>query len=160
MISTIVFNRRSIRKRGRTSLVDNLLNAIASPFTDQITTVRLPEKFQVPSIATFTEIEDLAKHLDNYRAHLNLHGTPKELACRAFPFTLFKNARDWFKKLPPKSIDSFDALGRKFLIQFLTGRIRNKPYSHLLTLGQHDNESLKDFIMRFNQVKLSMDDHR
>lgn len=135
------------------------MNEIASPFTDQIVAVHLPEKFKVPSIATFTEIEDSAEHLDNYRAHLDLHGTPKELACRAFPLTLFENARNWFRKLPPKSIDSFDALGRKFLIQLLAGRIRKKPYNNLLTLGQHDNESLKDFIMRFNQVKLSVDNH-
>jgi hypothetical protein len=39
----------------------------------------------------------------------------------------------------------------------MAGRIRKKPSSHLLTLRQHDDESLKDFIMRFNQVKLYVD---
>jgi hypothetical protein len=127
---------------------------MASPFTDQISAILLPEKFKVPSITTFTGNEDPTEHLDNYRAHLDLHETVTEVACRAFPFILFGSARDWFRKLSAKSIDSFDDLGRKFLVQFLVGRVRKKPSGHLMPLCQQDDESLKDHIMRFSQAKL------
>jgi len=54
------------KEKGRTFLVHNLLNGIASPFTYQIAAVLLSEKFKVSSIATFTGIEDPTKHLNNY----------------------------------------------------------------------------------------------
>jgi hypothetical protein len=57
------------------------MHCTASPFTNQIAVVLLPEKFKVPSIVTFTRIEDPIEHLDNYQAHLDLHGTPTEVAC-------------------------------------------------------------------------------
>jgi hypothetical protein len=103
------------KEKGKTSLEDNLLHGTASHFINQISVVLHPKKFKVPSIITFTRIKDPTEHLDNYRAHMDLHGTSTVVACRAFPLTLFGSARDWFRKLPPKSIDSFNDLGRNFL---------------------------------------------
>jgi hypothetical protein len=101
--------------KSKTSLVDNLLQKMASPFTDQVASFHLPEEFKVPDISIYTGLEDPIEHLDNFGAHLNLHGTPDEVACRAFPLTLSGNALDWFRKLPPKSIKEFDALDKTFL---------------------------------------------
>jgi len=47
------------QEKGKTSMVDNLLHG-------RILAVCLPKKFKVPSIAVFTETEDLTEHLDNY----------------------------------------------------------------------------------------------
>lgn len=74
-----------------------------------------PDKFKVPNIKLFTRHEDPTKHLDQYQDHLDLHNTFDEVACRAFSLTLGGNAKDWFKKLPPNSIESFADLGRNFL---------------------------------------------
>jgi hypothetical protein len=63
-------------------------------------------------------------------------------------------ARDWLRNLPPRSIDRFDTLGRKFLAQFMSGRARRKPKRYLLSVRQGPNESLKDYLWRFNQEKL------
>jgi hypothetical protein len=108
------------RDKGKTSLVDNLLQKTASPFINQVASFCLPEKFKVPDIAIYTELEDPIKHLENYRSHLDLHGTPDEIACRAFPLPW--HTRDWFRQLPPKSINDLDALDKTFLTQFLAGR--------------------------------------
>jgi hypothetical protein len=85
---------------------------------------------------------------------MSLHKTPDVVACRAFPLTLSGKARDWLRNLLPKSIDNFDTLGRKFLTQFVSGRTRRKPRGYLLSVGQGPNESLKDYLWRFNQEKL------
>jgi hypothetical protein len=69
------------QEKGKTSLVDNLLHRTASPFTGQILAVHLPKNLKVSSIVVFTKTEDLTQHLDNYRAHLDLHGTPSKVAC-------------------------------------------------------------------------------
>lgn len=79
------------------------------------------------------------------------------MACQAFLLTLLGNARDWFRKLPPKSINSFDGLAKMFLTQFLAGRVRRKPAGSLMSLHQGLNESLKDYLMRFNQKKLAIE---
>ncbi len=75
---------------------------------------------------------------------------PVEVASRAFPLTLSGNALGWFKKLPPKSINDYDALGKMLLTQFLPRRVRRKPSGSLMSLYQDPDESLKDYFMRFN----------
>jgi hypothetical protein len=63
-------------------------------------------------------------------------------------------ATEWFGNLKPQSINSFDMLGRKFLNQFLAVRRRKKNPTYLLSLVQGKAESLKDYLQRFNQEKL------
>jgi hypothetical protein len=55
---------------------------------------QLPKKFKVPQIMSYTGDEDPLDHLENFQAHLDLHGTSDEVACRAFPLTLSRNAQD------------------------------------------------------------------
>lgn len=82
--------------KSKTSLADNLLQKTASPFTVQVAGLRLPETFKVLDIATFTGFKDPIEHLENYGSHLDLHGTPEEIACRAFPLTLQKKKKTGF----------------------------------------------------------------
>jgi hypothetical protein len=112
--------------KGKASLVENLLQKTTSPFTEEVENICLPEKFKVPEIPLYTGLEDPVEHLDNFRAHMDLHRTPEMVACRAFPLTLSGNARDWFRTLPPNSIRHFEDLGRMFLTQFMAGRVRRK----------------------------------
>jgi hypothetical protein len=119
--------------------------------------IQLPEKFKIPAIQTYTGIEDPIEHLDNYKMHMDLQGTPQEMACRAFPLTLSGSARNWLRKLPPSSITCFDDLGRKFVTQFLAGCKRKKPSGQLMAMRQKEGESLKDYVVRFNQAKLTVD---
>jgi hypothetical protein len=142
--------------KGKTSRVDSLLNR-SSPFTERVMAIQLPEKFKIPAIQAYTGIEDPTEHLDNYKMHMDLNGTPQEMACRAFPLTLSGSARDWFRKLPPNSITCFDDLGQKFVTQFLAGCKRKKPFGQLMAMRQKEGESLKDYVARFNQTKLTVD---
>lgn len=45
-----------------------------------------------------------------------------------------------------------------FLTQFLPGRKRKRTLAYLLNLKQGDSEALKDFIHRFNQERLNVED--
>jgi hypothetical protein len=78
-----------IQQKGkeRSSRVDNLLNR-SSPFTKRIMSIQLFEKFKIPSVQLYTGVEDPTEHLDSYKMHADLQGTPQELACKAFPLTL------------------------------------------------------------------------
>jgi hypothetical protein len=61
--------------KGKISQVDSLLNR-SFPFTERIMAIQLPEKFKIPSIQTYIGIEDPIEHLDNYKTHMDLQGTP------------------------------------------------------------------------------------
>lgn len=63
------------------SKVGDLYQKSVSPFVDNVVSFRLPEKFKVLDIKAYTGQEDPVEHLDNYRADLELQGTPDEVAC-------------------------------------------------------------------------------
>jgi hypothetical protein len=85
---------------GKRSIVEDLFRNTILPFIERITNFPLPEKFKVPHMLLFDGNSDPIEHLETYQAHLSLHGTPNEIACRAFPLTLKENACDWFGRLP------------------------------------------------------------
>jgi hypothetical protein len=120
-----------------------------------VASFRLPKRFKVPNIKTYTGQKDPVEHLDNYRAHLELPGTLDEVACLAFPLTLSKNAWDWYRRLPPISIRNIDEFRKAFLTQFMARIVRRKPARTLMSIQQGHNESLKDFLQRFNQERLT-----
>lgn len=129
--------------KGKASLVEDLLQKTASPFIEEVAGFSLPEKFKVLDVTFYTGLEDPLEHLENICAHIDLHRTPKKVACRAFPLTLSGNARDWFQKLPPNPINDFDQLSKMFLMQFMAGWVRRKPTGSLMSLHQGAKESLK-----------------
>jgi hypothetical protein len=121
---------------GSTSKAGDLFQKSISPFADRMASFRLLEKFKVLDIKTYTGQEDPVQHLDNYQAHLELQGTPDEVAYRAFPLTLSGNAQEWSRRLPPKSIRNFDEFRKMFLTQFMAGIVRRKPAGTLTSIQQ------------------------
>jgi hypothetical protein len=127
------------------------------PFSGRVKAYTMPNKFKMPPVEKYNGGEDPKVHLEAFREHLILHGTLDEIACRDFPLTLTGVAKDWFTRLPLKSVNSFKELGLLFLAQFLATWKRKKNVTCLLTLRQGKEESLKDFILRFNKEKLEVD---
>ena len=80
------------------------------------------------------------------------------MICKAFSATLKGPARAWLRKLSPWTIDSFCYLSRPFVANFMSCRDRQKNASHLFTVHQKNGKSLKDYIKRFNQDVLEVED--
>jgi hypothetical protein len=127
------------------------------PFTERVEAYPMPDKFKMPWIKKYDGNEDPQAYLEAFREHLILHGTSDEIACRAFPLTLKGMAKDWFTGLPLKSVGTFKELGCLFLTQFLATRKRKKNATCMLTMCQGNEESLKDFMLRFNKEKFEVD---
>ena len=127
------------------------------PFTKPVRAYTMLDKFKMPRVKKYDGNEDPQSHLEAFREHIVLHGTPDAIVCRAFPLTLTGVAKDWFTELPPKSVGTFKELGCLFLAQFLATRKRKKSVTCLLTLRQGNEESLKDFMLHFNKEKLEVD---
>lgn len=49
-----------------------------------------------------------------YNTYLNLYEVPGEIACRTFDYTLSDAARNWYSKLKPNSIGSWNDLKKAF----------------------------------------------
>ena len=92
-----------------------LMDNIDLPFIDRVLGFPLPDKFKMPRMDKYDGNGDPAEHVENLHQHFSLHGTPDEIACRTFPLTLAGVAKDWFARLPTKSVDNFKDLGRLFL---------------------------------------------
>ncbi|GFY98987.1 hypothetical protein Acr_13g0003880 [Actinidia rufa] len=59
---------------------------------------------------------------------------------------------------PMDHLDSYKSLIRLFVANFMSCRNRQKNASHLFTIHQKETESLKDFVKRFNQAILEVED--
>ena len=92
---------------------------------------------------------------------MHLQGVPDEIMCKAFLTTLKGSTRARFGKLPPNTIASFQELSKLFVNNFIGGQQYKWSSSILLNIKQGDNESLQNFICRFNREALlvgEMDD--
>ena len=127
------------------------------PFTEPVRAYAMPDKFKMPRVEKYDGSGDPQSYLEAFREHIVLHGTPDAIARRAFPLTLTRVVNDWFAGLFPKLVGTFKGLGCLFLAQFLATQKRKKSVTCLLTLRQGKEETLKDFMLRFNKEKLEID---
>ncbi|GFZ17391.1 hypothetical protein Acr_26g0006610 [Actinidia rufa] len=139
--------------------VDTLVRQTDPPFTERVLGARISSKFKLPTqLGIYEGKTDPMDHLDSYKSLMPLQGCSDEVMCKAFSVTLKGPARSWFRKLSPGTIDSFGELSRLFVANFMSCRNRQKNASHLFTVHQKETESLKDFVKRFNQAILEVED--
>ncbi|GFZ03434.1 hypothetical protein Acr_16g0000580 [Actinidia rufa] len=139
--------------------VDTLIRQTEPPFIGRVLRARISSKFKLPTqLGIYEGKTDPMDHLDSYKSLMSLQGCSDEVMCKAFSTTLNGPARSWFRKLSPGTIDSFGDLSRLFVANFISCRNRQKNASHLFTVHQKETESLKDFVKRFNQAILEVED--
>ncbi|XP_039119883.1 uncharacterized protein LOC120256214 [Dioscorea cayenensis subsp. rotundata] len=112
----------------------------------------------MPQLTTYSEKGDPYDHMQNYEAVMLLHGWEDAIMCRAFPLTLTEHAHIWFNNLNEGSISNFNQLRKGFIDAFLINSRRKKDASYLLTIKQHEKESLKDYVERFRATTLEVQD--
>ncbi|GFZ08659.1 hypothetical protein Acr_20g0004670 [Actinidia rufa] len=111
--------------------VDALVRQTDPPFTERVLRTRISSKFKLPTqLGIYEGKTDPMDHLDSYKSLMSLQGYSDEVMCKAFSATL---------KGPAMSN-------------------RQKNASHLFTVHQKETESLKDFVKRFNQAVLDVED--
>ncbi|XP_022897809.1 uncharacterized protein LOC111411517 [Olea europaea var. sylvestris] len=103
-----------------------------TPFTPEILTYPLPDRFKYPRIKEYDRTTDPINHLNVYTDVMNLQVAPDQVMCKAFPQTLTNAARD-------------------------CKRIR-KTAASLMQLRQGPTETLRGFITRFNKERLQIPD--
>ncbi|KAM6555168.1 hypothetical protein CsatB_015930 [Cannabis sativa] len=110
----------------------------------------IPAKFKMPT-CKYTGSEDPLTHVENFKIQMDLQGIRDDLRCRIFPATLTDTAQQWFTKLPPGRITSWDEFEGLFYTQFSSARQIPAELGDLVAIKQKPDEPLKDYIQRFMQ---------
>ncbi|XP_071939126.1 uncharacterized protein [Coffea arabica] len=131
---------------------------IASPFVPDIEDYPLPAKFKIQSMKSYDATTDPEDHLFAFITQIRLQTATDAVRCKTFPMFLEGKARQWFQELPPRSIRSFAQLARLFAAQFVSSRAFSKSTAHLMTIQQRPEESLREYMVRFNNESLQVRD--
>ncbi|XP_022845324.1 uncharacterized protein LOC111368326 [Olea europaea var. sylvestris] len=138
--------------RGPTGFTPN------TPFTPEILSYLLPNRFKYPRIKEYDGMTDPINHLNVYTDVMNLQVAPDQVMCKAFPQTLTNADRDWFSTLEPNSIASFLDLIDKFSAFFASSKRIRKTAASLMQLRQGPIETLRGFMTMFNKERLQIPD--
>ncbi|KAL2470612.1 Uncharacterized protein Adt_38748 [Abeliophyllum distichum] len=125
------------------------------PFTEDVMTAPLPPKFKEPT-REFDGTGDPIDHIRTFQDWVRLYGWPDAIACRAFPMTLRKDAREWFDTLPSRSISSFADFANKFAICFSSSARKKKTAMGLMQVTRDKGEPMLEFMSRFNHATLGI----
>ena len=130
----------------------------ASPFVPDIEDYPLPAKFKIPTMKSYDATTDPEDHLFAFLTQMRLQTAADAVRCKTFPMFLEGKARQWFQGLPPRSVRSFSQLARLFAAQFVSSRAYSKTTAHLMTVHQRPEESLREYMVRFNNESLQVRD--
>ncbi|VFQ85915.1 unnamed protein product [Cuscuta campestris] len=121
-----------------------------SPFTARVHLTPFPRKVKIDA-PRFTGKEDSEIHLDSFNQSATMNGCTDEEKCLLFFQTLRNRATEWFNKLRPGNIDSFNDLASKFKAKFQENCTKRKKFTYLSTAGQRESENLTQFLTRWKE---------
>ncbi|XP_021623842.1 uncharacterized protein LOC110623222 [Manihot esculenta] len=107
-------------------------------------------------MATYDGAGNPREHILNYKTFIELQTLSDALMCKAFPTTLTGLARAWFNNLEAGSIKSFRDLANIFINRFIAGVPAERKTSYLEIGRQRKNESLREYVARFNTEALQI----
>ncbi|CAM9000627.1 unnamed protein product [Rhodiola kirilowii] len=110
----------------------------------------------VPKFAG-TQGESATSHIKRFHAvcqNLKPHGVEVEdFKLKAFYFSLMDSATDWFLSLPSGSIQTWAQMQAKFLAKYYPIGLASRVKRQLQELKQGPNESMYDYLEKFNQLE-------
>ncbi|CAL9018826.1 unnamed protein product, partial [Prunus brigantina] len=115
------------------------------PFTERILNYHQEKEIQPLRIAFYTSTEDPLTHIHSFQSALGCKGLTDEGMCLLFPSTLSGAALNWFYRLNPCTINTFDSLKQAFLDHFMIQTDRLYSADDLYMLRQGEDEPLREY---------------
>ncbi|XP_011079220.1 uncharacterized protein LOC105162804 [Sesamum indicum] len=144
-----------------------------SPFTNRILLEVVDSSFRFPDLPKYDGSKDPREHVAAFDLVMNLYGQTDPIKAKLFITTLKGKAQEWFTSLGSGTIDSYEftSLGsgtidsyeqliHKFSFHFASKRKAKRSATHLFTIRQREDETLKAFMGRFNNEVLEVQDLR
>ncbi|KAL2228553.1 UNVERIFIED_CONTAM: hypothetical protein Sindi_1835000 [Sesamum indicum] len=127
-----------------------------SPFCNKILREVVSTCFKMPDLPKYDGVKDPQEHVSAFDLVMNLYGQSDSIKAKLFVTTLTEKVQEWFTSLPAGSIDSHEQLVQKFIFHFASKRKQKRSVTYLFTIRQKDNETLKNFMGRFNNETLEV----
>ncbi|CAA0813957.1 Unknown protein, partial [Striga hermonthica] len=128
-----------------------------SLLSPELTSEPLTGKIKVPQIGLYDGTSDPDAHLGHYTSWMDLHGATDALRCRMFSLTLGPKAQKWYYSLPAQSIRRWVQLRSAFRSHFIGAQVCLIPKESITNIVQKDDESLKEYVARFNERVQNME---
>ena len=126
------------------------------PLSTEIWDAPVPEGFKPPHLSTFDGKNDPMEHVTAFNTRMAVVGAPDSLKCKLLAGTFTNAALRWYMNLPRFSILSYQDMTRKLTQQFSVSRHRKVPATSLFNVRQGHNESLRDYLARFNDTTIKV----
>ncbi|XP_025616988.1 uncharacterized protein [Arachis hypogaea] len=130
-----------------------------NPFSKEIMSFKMPKNFTLPmTLAPYKGIGDPKIHVTKFESMMFLNSNSDPILCRSFPTFLDGAALLWFSNLPAGSISSFDRFTKLFVNHFAASKIYIQDSDYLSTIKQGQQESLREYMMRFTEAAMQIPD--
>ncbi|XP_043725732.1 uncharacterized protein LOC122672302 [Telopea speciosissima] len=128
------------------------------PFTRELMRAELPKGFKPPTFEAYNGKGDPNDHISYFNTMMTVYGGSDVVSCRSFPTSIKRPTTLWFAKLKPNLICSLIELAKAFVSRFQNSVKQNKMAANLLAVKQRSDESIRDYITRFNAKSLKIKD--
>ncbi|GJR30303.1 reverse transcriptase domain-containing protein [Tanacetum coccineum] len=119
-------------------------------FTRRISDFSEDKRRRMPAnVKTYDGTGDPDDHLKIFESAATIENWPQPVWCHMFNSTLVGNARNWFSKLPRRSIDGFEELRRAFRLNFTQRKKCAKNPVELARVKQRQGESTSVYVERY-----------
>ncbi|XP_011078520.1 uncharacterized protein LOC105162224 [Sesamum indicum] len=130
----------------------------SSPFTNRILLEVVDSSFRFPDLPKYDGSKDPREHVAAFDLVMNLYGQTDPIKAKLFVTTLKGKTQEWITSLGSGTIDSYEQLIHKFSFHFSSKRKAKRSTTHLFTIRQREDETLKAFMGRFNNEVLEVQD--
>ncbi|KAM2236788.1 hypothetical protein ACFX1S_012219 [Malus domestica] len=109
-----------------------------------------PKTKQKLDLQLYTGREDPIEHLNLFESTMVYRRHTDEERCLLFPSTLSGGALNWYCRLSPETVNSFEELRKLFVSQHIFQTDRLHSADDLYTIRQKPDESLRKYAGRFS----------
>nr|ABD63109.1 hypothetical protein 18.t00005 [Asparagus officinalis] len=130
---------------------------ISCPYLREWESILYPAKFNLINFTPFDGKGSPTQHLIYFKSHLGVISGNKPLKVRPFVSTIHRPTFDWYRRLKPGSVNSWDDMKSSFLGNFFDDDAKISIRT-LFEEKQEDEEAVNDFIKRFRNKAMNCRD--
>lgn len=137
-------------------IISTLLHILIS--LGELWIIKDQKNFRPLTLDLYNGTKDSLNHVQSFKSLMIFLGASDEMMCRSFLLTLKNTTWNWYYTLKPNSINSFEEFVQQFISHFASSRKLKKNAMSLLEVRQHNDETLMEYISRFNWEALQIVD--
>ncbi|XP_019256258.1 PREDICTED: uncharacterized protein LOC109234644 [Nicotiana attenuata] len=134
---------------------------VEQPYSEEAAPYAIPKTFKMPPyLKIYDGTTDPEDHIIHYVTAVKGHDLSKEqiplVLLKIFGETLTEGALTWYSQLPARSIAMFEEMADKFFTTHAGAKKAEARVNNIFAVRQSPGEGLRDFLARFNRVRMSL----